>query len=106
MIRLSEIKLTLTEAEHPETPLLGAAARLLALQRGDIGKVDVFKRSFDARKAELHAVYIVDVTLADPSSEPALLSKFAGNPHITATPDMDWHPPVHAAAPPAMRPVV
>jgi uncharacterized protein len=106
MIRLSEIKLTLAEAEHPDAALLGAAKRLLGLANSDISKLTVFKRSFDARKADLTAVYIVDVALSDASREAALLASFAGNPHITATPDMEWHPPVHASAPLPQRPIV
>ena len=106
MIRLSEIKLTLVQAEQPDPVLLAAASRLLALPREQIARVEVFKRSFDARKADLATVYIVDVALADPQQEPALLAKFAGNPHIAPTPDMAWHPPVAAAASQAVRPVV
>ena len=106
MIRLSEIKLTLAEAEQPDPVLLSAACRMLALPREHIARVDLFKRSFDARKADLVAVYIVDVTLADPAQEPALLAKFVGNPHIAATPDMQWHPPVTAPPLQPLRPVV
>jgi uncharacterized FAD-dependent dehydrogenase len=106
MIRLSEIKLTLAEAEHPDPVLLSAACRLLALPREQIARVELFKRSFDARKADLVAVYIVDVTLADPAQEPALLARFAGNPHVTATPDMVWQPPVAAPSSLPVRPVV
>ncbi len=106
MIRLSEIKLTLAEAEHPDPTLLAAACRMLALPREQIAQVDLFKRSFDARKADLVAVYIVDVTLADPAQEPALLARFEANPHITASPDMVWRPPVAAPATLPVRPVV
>jgi len=106
MIRLSEIKLTLAEAEQPEPTLLAAARRLLGLQAEDIARVDVFKRSFDARKADLAAVYIVDVTLADPAREAGLLAQFPDHPHIAPTPDMVWHPPVQAASPLPHRPVV
>ena len=106
MIRLSEIKLTLTEAEHPEPTLLAAARRLLGLQPEDIARAEVFKRSIDARKADLVAVYIVDVTLADPSAQAAVLAKFPGHPHIAVTPDMEWRAPVQAGSPPALRPIV
>jgi uncharacterized FAD-dependent dehydrogenase len=64
MIRLSEIKLPLTEAEHPEPALRAACARLLGVAPDAITSLCVFKRSFDARKAELMAVYIVDLRLA------------------------------------------
>ncbi|MES2999334.1 MAG: NAD(P)/FAD-dependent oxidoreductase [Pseudomonadota bacterium] len=106
MIRLSEIKLTLAQAEQPEPALHAAAAGVLGVPSSTIEQVHVFKRSFDARKADLMAVFIIDVTLADPAQEAALLAKFAGRPHIAATPDMAWHPPVQVDAPLPLRPVV
>jgi len=106
MIRLSEIKLTLAQAAQPDAALRAAAAGILHVPEGDIARVEVFKRSFDARKAELLAVYIVDVALADPAREPPLLAQHAGRPHVGPTPDMAWHPPVHAGEPLADRPVV
>ena len=106
MIRLSEIKLTLAEAEQPEPVLLAAACRMLGLAREQIAQVQLFKRSFDARKADLVAVFIVDVTLSEPAQEPALLAKYAGNPHIAASPDMEWRAPVEAPATQPLRPVV
>lgn len=106
MIRLSEIKLPLAQAEQPGAALRAAAARILGIGESAIASVDVFKRSFDARKAELMAVYIVDVALAEPSAESSLLAKFAGNPHVAATPEMAWRPPVQANEAPALRPVV
>ena len=106
MIRLSEIKLTLAQAEQPQAPLRAAAAGILGLDETALGEVQVFKRSFDARKAELMAVYIVDVTLADPAGEASVLTRLAGRPHLTATPDMQWHPPVRPGSPISDRPVV
>src|SRR5690349_10439159 len=99
MIRLSELKLTLAQAEEPQAALHAAAARVLGLGPKDIASVSVFKRSFDARKADLVAVYIVDVALADPSREEALLAGLAGHPHMGPTPDMEWHPPVRVSSP-------
>ncbi|WP_101048100.1 NAD(P)/FAD-dependent oxidoreductase [Macromonas nakdongensis] len=119
MIRLSELKLPLsalpvearraadapteTEADrapppHPVAALRALAAQALGLADSDLAGLQVFKRSFDARKAELLAVYIVDVTLADPAHEAALLARFAQHPHIQPTPDMAWHAPAHAPA--------
>ena len=106
MIRLSEIKLPLAQAEQPHPHLLAAACKALDLPPQAIARVDVFKRSFDARKADLAAVYIIDLTLADPSQEGALLARLADRPHIGPTPDMAWRPPVVATKPPAARPVV
>jgi len=119
MIRLSELKLPLaavpaehrraadapTETEvdrlpppHPIDALTALAATALGIEAAQIAELEVFKRSFDARKADLLAVYIVDVTLADPAQEAALLAAHAGKPHIQPTPDMSWHAPGHAPA--------
>ncbi|MGZ5271441.1 MAG: NAD(P)/FAD-dependent oxidoreductase [Ramlibacter sp.] len=106
MIRVSELKLPLSQAEQPEAPLREAAARLLAIAPSDIASLAVFKRSFDARKAELLAAYIVDLALADPAREASLLADFAGHPHVAPTPDMQWRPPVTASVDPPVRPVV
>jgi uncharacterized protein len=111
MIRISEIKLQLAalpaeEGEHPEAALRAAAAGILRIEPASLAKLHVHKRSFDARKAELFAVYIVDVELADATHEPVLLAQAKANPHIAPTPDMRWLPPVRASAPPALRPVV
>jgi uncharacterized FAD-dependent dehydrogenase len=106
MIRLSEIKLTLAQAQQPQTVLRAAAARVLGLSDSDLACVQVFKRSFDARKAELTAVYIIDVALADSAREATVLASLRGQPHVAATPDMEWHPPVPVQTPLSQRPVV
>ncbi|WP_137920890.1 FAD-dependent protein [Hydrogenophaga sp. 2FB] len=119
MIRLSELKLPLaavpaehrraadapTETDddrlpppHPVDALTAMAATALGIEMAQIADVRVFKRSFDARKADLLAVYIVDVALIDPAREAALLTTHAGHPHIQPTPDMAWQPPGHAPA--------
>ena len=58
----------------------------------------MFKRSFDARKVDLLAVYIVDLTLADPAQEAPLLAQHANHPHISPTPDMTYRPVAQAPA--------
>jgi uncharacterized FAD-dependent dehydrogenase len=119
MIRIAELKLPLTEVPtehrraanaptetdddrlpppHPIVALTLLAAQVLGVDPAAISTLQVFKRSFDARKADLLAVYIVDVTLADPSQASALLAQHEKNPHIIATPDMRWHAPVIAPA--------
>ena len=100
-LRLSELKLPL--AHQPEDlPFL--VARTLGIDRSAIAEVEVFKRSFDARKVELLTVYIADVTLVDPDQAAALLARHADNSHIRPKPDMDYHLPV--AAPTPVRPIV
>jgi len=119
MIRIAELKLPLTEVPcehrraadaptetdddrlpppHPLEALTRLAAQVLGVDPAAIAELQVFKRSFDARKADLLAVYIVDVTLADPSQAPSLLAQHTPNPHVIATPDMRWHAPVIAPA--------
>ncbi len=106
MIRIAEIKLPLSEAEAPEAALRAAACGILGLAPADIATLTVFKRSFDARKAELLAVYIVDLSLADAAAETVVLARLASHPHVNVTPDMAWHPPVQAPADLPLRPVV
>jgi len=119
MIRLSELKLPLADVPaehrraadapaetdldrepppHPVAALTRLAAGVLGIEPIDIAQLHVFKRSFDARKADLLAVYIVDLTLADASRESPLLTQHAGHPHVQPTPDMAWHPPGSAPA--------
>ena len=126
MIRLTELKLPLTalpviarraadapsetEADrhpviHPLDTLKRMAAQALGVAQADIAQMQVFKRSFDARKADILAVFIVDVAL-DAALEARLLAQFAAHPHIGATPDMAYHPVRQAPASMPLRPVV
>lgn len=115
MIRLSELKIPLAAVQqhpedhseiHPLAQLHAQAAQALGVPASAIAQLQVFKRSFDARRAGVQAVYIVDVQLAAPSQEAALLAQHAQHPHIQPTPDMAWQPPVQAPATLAERPVV
>jgi len=119
MIRISELKLPLTalpvEARratdapsetdedrtpppHPEQALRQLAAHALGIDSQAIDQLHVFKRSFDARKADLLAVFIVDIALKNAASEAALISQFENHPYIQATPNMTWQAPCHAPA--------
>jgi uncharacterized FAD-dependent dehydrogenase len=127
MIRLTELKLPLsalpvnqrratdapaeTEADrapapHPIDALKRLCAQALGIDASAIAHLHVFKRSFDARKAELLAVFIVDLTLVDPSQEPAILAKCQGQPHVGPTPDMAYHLVGVAPSDLPVRPVV
>ncbi len=103
MIRLTELKLPL---DHADDALPTLIARTLGIAAEAIGSLKVHKRSFDARKAELLQVYIVDVQLTDPAAEAALLQRHAGHPRIGPAPDMAWRPVGQAPAGLATRPVV
>ena len=119
MIRISELKLPLTAlpvevrraadapsetdedripAPHPEAALRKLAAQALGIDSEDIDQLHVFKRSFDARKVDLLAVFIVDLTLKNAQAEAPLLAQFPKHPHIQATPNMTWEAPCHAPA--------
>ncbi len=103
MIRLTELKLPL---DHAEDALPALIAQTLGIATAVIQTFHIHKRSFDARKAELLKVYIVDVALADVSQEPLLLARHAGNPHILPSPDMAYRPVGQAPAGLPLRPVV
>jgi uncharacterized protein len=119
MIRITELKLPLaalpvearraadapseTEADrgpvaHPLDALRQLAATVLGIPPDGIAQLTVFKRSFDARKVDLLAVYIVDLALIDPALETPLLAQHTNHPHINATPDMAYHPVAQAPA--------
>ena len=115
MIRIAELKLPLSALEYhpenhteylPDVQLRRLAAQRLGISADAIDRVHVHKRSFDARKAELLVVYIVDVSLVDASAEAALLAQFADHSHVKPTPDMSWTPVGNAPAHLEHRPVV
>lgn len=100
MIRLSELKLGLSELpldplQHPEQALRQLAAQVLEIQASDITQLQVFKRSFDARKAHLLAVFIIDVALTSPEQEAKALAvgQQKAPSHVQTTPAMAWTPP-------------
>lgn len=103
MIRLTELKLPL---DHAESALPALVAQTLGVAAAALQNVHIHKRSFDARKADLLKVYIVDVTLIDATQESALLAKLSGNPHILPTPDMAYRTVGQAPAGLPLRPVV
>jgi uncharacterized FAD-dependent dehydrogenase len=126
MIRLTELKLALnalppevrraadapaeTEQDravppHPVAVLSLLAAKALAIAQTDILDLQVFKRSFDARKGEILVVYIVDVEV-EGALETRLLARLAGHPHIGPTPDMHYNLVAQAPVGFANRPVV
>jgi len=100
MIRIAEIRLPLDcldpadPSRHPVAALRAAAVERLGVAPQDIAQVTVFKRSFDARRAHLLAVYIVDVALTDPAQESDALLKTQHDPHVLPTPEMVWQSPV------------
>jgi uncharacterized FAD-dependent dehydrogenase len=127
MIRLTELKLPLsalpvearraadapteTDADraplaHPIEALKRLCAQSLGIDVSAIADLQVFKRSFDARKAQLLAVFIADLRLCDPALETRLLAQFKDHAHIHPTPDMAYRAVAQAPKNLALRPVV
>lgn len=103
MIRLAQLRLPLAALahdpeQHPLAQLRDLAAHALGCSAEAIDTLTVFKRSFDARKNSIQAVYTVDVQLNDAPLTAALLAQHADHPHIQPTPDMTWRPVGHAPA--------
>lgn len=127
MIRLTELKLPLsdlpiselrrtdapaeTDADrapvpHPIEPLKKLSCQRLGIEHSDIDSLIVFKRSFDARKKDIQAVYIVDILLSKEYLEADLLTHFKNHPHIHSSPSMAYTPVTQAGPKLDERPVV
>ncbi|ANN66403.1 NAD(P)/FAD-dependent oxidoreductase [Bordetella bronchialis] len=102
MLRISEVKLPL---DHPEAALSQAIATRLAIPPTDLVSFHIHRRGYDARKRDyIQLVYTLDVELRD---EAAVRKRFANDPHIGPTPDMQYRFVADASmAPNAARPVV
>ncbi|WP_394757764.1 NAD(P)/FAD-dependent oxidoreductase [Rhodoferax sp.] len=103
MIRLSELKLAL---DHTPEDLQALVLQTLGIASPQLAQWQIFKRSFDARQAQVRVVYIVDAALTDPAQEGIVLQQHAANQHVQATPDMGYRLVAHAPADLAVRPVV
>ncbi|NRF30038.1 NAD(P)/FAD-dependent oxidoreductase [Vibrio coralliilyticus] len=85
MIRLTEIKLPL---DHEEEALIAAITKKLGISEDQVISFNVFRRGYDARKkTNILLIYTLDVVVEN--DEP-LLVKFADDPHVKQTPDMEY----------------
>ena len=101
MIRIAEIRLPL---DHPPQALRTATAKRLEIPEAAIRRIDVFKRSCDARRKNAPTfIYTVDVAVDD---ETRLFGKFVDDPKVKPTPDMDYRFVTRAPAGLESRPVV
>ena len=103
MIRLSELKFPL---DHTPEDLTTKTCQTLGIAPADMRQLQVFKRSYDARKTQLLVVYIVDVALTSQAVEANALRRLSGKPHIGPTPDLAYQPVAQAPAHLPQRPVV
>lgn len=86
MIRITELRLTI---DHPPEHLERAVCQQLRIEPSELIRIDLFKRSYDARKnSELWLIYTLDVAVAD---EEGVLKKNAHDPHIKPSPDTSYH---------------
>jgi hypothetical protein len=105
MLRLTELRLPL---DHPEGAIEAAVRARLGLAAGELRRVQVARRAWDARKkSDIHLVYSVDIEVAD---EPALLRRAARDRTLARTlapkPDATYRHVARAPAAGWRRPVV
>ncbi|NOH60806.1 NAD(P)/FAD-dependent oxidoreductase [Vibrio sp. RE88] len=85
MIRLTEIKLPL---DHEEEALIAAITKKLGISEDQVISFNVFRRGYDARKkTNILLIYTLDVVV---ENDEQLLAKFADDPHVKQTPDMEY----------------
>lgn len=86
MIRITELRLPIG---HPPEALESAILKRLQIKPADLLKVEVFKRSYDARKnVALAFIYTVDLGVRD---EEKVLEQFSSDSHIRPSPDTRYH---------------
>ncbi|HHK8471929.1 TPA: NAD(P)/FAD-dependent oxidoreductase [Vibrio parahaemolyticus] len=102
MIRINEIKLPL---DHEEGALLDAITKKLGIPAEKVISFNVFRRGYDARKkTNIHLIYTLDIIVE--GDETALLAKFANDPHVRQTPDMEYKFVAKAPENLTVRPIV
>ncbi|NQW82378.1 MAG: NAD(P)/FAD-dependent oxidoreductase [Alcaligenaceae bacterium] len=104
MIHIIELRLPV---DHPPEALSAAIVTRLGIPVSELLKIEIFKRSYDARKnIALSFTYIVDVVV---KHEAAVLKRFVDDPQVRLTPDTSYHfvaQVTEQARRPELRPVV
>jgi len=101
VIRITELALPL---DYPPDALRTAVLKRLQIRDADLLAVQLFKRSYDARKkSAIKFICIVDVSVRD---EAAVLKRFARDPQVKPAPDTSYHPVARAPAMLKDRPLV
>ncbi|GIZ12605.1 NAD(P)/FAD-dependent oxidoreductase [Pseudomonas sp. NCCP-436] len=102
MIRITELALPL---DHSADELRQAVVRRLQISDTDLLGLQIFKRSYDARKKNsvILFIYILDVEVRD---EAAVLARLAGDKHVRPAPDTHYYPVAQAPAGLNERPIV
>jgi uncharacterized FAD-dependent dehydrogenase len=101
LIRITELALPL---DYPPDALRKAVIKRLQLRDTDLLDVQLFKRSYDARKKNaIKFICIVDVAVRD---EAAVLARFARDAQVKPAPDTSYHPVAQAPVSLKERPLV
>ena len=102
MIRITELPLPL---DYTPEALRDAVVKRLKIRDADLLELNLFKRSYDARKknAGILFICIVDVKVAD---EAGLLKRFGRDRQIGPSPDTSYHPVAKASPTQQDRPLV
>jgi len=101
MLRLAEIKLPL---DHPESAIKAAILERMGITADELVGYTIARRGYDARKrGTVLLVYTLDVELKD---QQAVLKRFAGDAHVSVTPDRTYRFVAQAPATLNTRPVV
>ncbi len=102
MIRLTELSLPI---DHADEALRPAILKRLGLKEAELLDVQLFKRSYDARKksVDLCFVYTLDLVVAD---EAKVRARFADDRNVNAAPDTGYHFVTTAAPKLPHRPLI
>jgi len=102
MIRLNELSLPL---DHSPDALNQAIIERLKIPAADLLKVNIFKRSYDARKknSEIKFIYSLDLEVRDAS---AVLARFKSDQHVRPSPDTNYYPTAQAPISLTERPII
>jgi uncharacterized FAD-dependent dehydrogenase len=104
MLRLTELRLPLN---HSEDELRAAILKELGIERQELVRYSIFRRSFDARKrGAIALIYHIDV---ETTRETEILRRLRAHPEITnlgPTPDTSYHFVTQAPKGLAKRPIV
>ena len=89
MLRITELRLPL---DHAEPALRAGVLRRLGLAEAEVTQIDVFKRSYDARKkSAIQLIYTLDIMLAPGVDRAAVLARHKTDPQIRPSPDTRYH---------------
>jgi uncharacterized protein len=105
MIRVSELKLPITDNEPNEADLIPHICKALGLAPTELLSHCTYKRSYDARRSVMALTYIVDCSVVN---EAAVLHAQRNNPHVKVSPDIRYYPVGEAPSDllPKQRPIV